>query len=114
MNPRPGGPSTQAHPHRRRLTARLLGGLRLLEQRLGDDFAPGVVLWTAPTPVHLGGRPLDHADLCAVERYLTTFGSDPSDDGLSHQAHTDDMPNVRPGGRRGLLLPHARLTQRRE
>lgn len=33
-----------------------LRGLRLLEQRLGGDFACGVVLCTAPQPVHLGGR----------------------------------------------------------
>lgn len=34
-----------------------LRGLRLLEQRLGGDFAAGVVLCTAPEPLHLGGRP---------------------------------------------------------
>ena len=33
-----------------------LRGLRLLEQRLDDDFAAGVVLCTAPAPLHLGGR----------------------------------------------------------
>lgn len=33
-----------------------LRGLRLLERRLGDDFAAGVVLCTGPGPVHLGGR----------------------------------------------------------
>lgn len=33
-----------------------LRGLRLLEQRLGDDFAAGVVLCTGHEPVHLGGR----------------------------------------------------------
>lgn len=33
-----------------------LRGLRLLEQRLGSDFVCGVVLCTAPRPVHLGGR----------------------------------------------------------
>ncbi len=33
-----------------------LRGLRLLEQRLGADFATGVVLCTAPEPRHLGGR----------------------------------------------------------
>lgn len=33
-----------------------LRGLRLLEARLGDDFAAGVVLCTAPEPVHLGRR----------------------------------------------------------
>lgn len=33
-----------------------LGGLRLLEQRLGVDFAAGLVLCTAPEPRHLGGR----------------------------------------------------------
>ncbi len=33
-----------------------LRGLRLLEQRLGDDFAAGVVLCTCPAPVQLGGR----------------------------------------------------------
>ncbi len=33
-----------------------LRGLRTLEQRMGDDFASGVVLCTAPTPLHLGGR----------------------------------------------------------
>jgi hypothetical protein len=33
-----------------------LRGLRLLEGRLGDDFAAGVVLCTCPAPVHLGGR----------------------------------------------------------
>lgn len=33
-----------------------LRGLRLLEQRLGDDFAAGIVLCTAPAAVHLGGR----------------------------------------------------------
>jgi hypothetical protein len=33
-----------------------LRGLRLLDQRLGDDFAAGVVLCTCPAPVHLGGR----------------------------------------------------------
>jgi hypothetical protein len=33
-----------------------LRGLRLLERRLGDDFAAGVVLCTCPAPVHLGGR----------------------------------------------------------
>ena len=33
-----------------------LGGLRLLERRLGQDFAAGLVLCTAPEPRHLGGR----------------------------------------------------------
>ncbi len=33
-----------------------LRGLRLLEQKLGADFAAGVVLCTAPQPRHLGGR----------------------------------------------------------
>lgn len=33
-----------------------LKGLRLLEQRLGDDFVAGMVLCTGPEPVHLGGR----------------------------------------------------------
>jgi len=33
-----------------------LRGLRLLEQRLGADFAAGIVLCTAPEPRHLGGR----------------------------------------------------------
>jgi uncharacterized protein len=33
-----------------------LRGLRLLEQRLGADFAAGLVLCTAPAPSHLGGR----------------------------------------------------------
>ncbi len=33
-----------------------LRGLRLLEQRLGADFAAGVVLCTAAEPRHLGGR----------------------------------------------------------
>jgi uncharacterized protein len=33
-----------------------LRGLRLLEQRLGSDFAAGIVLCTAPEPRHLGGR----------------------------------------------------------
>jgi predicted AAA+ superfamily ATPase len=33
-----------------------LGGLRLLERRLGQDFAAGLVLCTAPGPRHLGGR----------------------------------------------------------
>ncbi len=33
-----------------------LHGLRLLDQRLEDDFAAGVVLCTCPAPVHLGGR----------------------------------------------------------
>ena len=33
-----------------------LRGLRLLEQRLGTDFAAGVVLCTAAQPRHLGGR----------------------------------------------------------
>lgn len=33
-----------------------LRGLRLLEQRLGADFVAGIVLCTAPQPVHLGGR----------------------------------------------------------
>lgn len=33
-----------------------LHGLRLLEQRLGADFAAGVVLCTAAEPRHLGGR----------------------------------------------------------
>lgn len=33
-----------------------LGGLRLLERRLGPDFAAGIVLCTAPQPRHLGGR----------------------------------------------------------
>jgi predicted AAA+ superfamily ATPase len=33
-----------------------LRGLRLLEQRLGADFATGIVLCTAPEPRHLGGR----------------------------------------------------------
>jgi uncharacterized protein len=31
-------------------------GLRLLEQRMGADFAAGLVLCTAPAPSHLGGR----------------------------------------------------------
>ena len=31
-------------------------GLRLLERRLGADFAAGLVLCTAPEPRHLGGR----------------------------------------------------------
>lgn len=33
-----------------------LGGLRLLERRLGADMAAGIVLCTAPEPRHLGGR----------------------------------------------------------
>jgi predicted AAA+ superfamily ATPase len=33
-----------------------LRGLRLLEQRLGSDFAAGIVLCTAPEPRHLGGQ----------------------------------------------------------
>jgi predicted AAA+ superfamily ATPase len=33
-----------------------LRGLRMLEQRLGADFAAGVVLCTAAEPRHLGGR----------------------------------------------------------
>ena len=33
-----------------------LRGLRLLEQRLGPDFAAGIVLCSAPEPRHLGGR----------------------------------------------------------
>jgi predicted AAA+ superfamily ATPase len=33
-----------------------LRGLRLLEQRMGADFAAGLVLCTAPAPSHLGGR----------------------------------------------------------
>lgn len=33
-----------------------LRGLRLLEQRLGADFAAGIVLCTATEPRHLGGR----------------------------------------------------------
>ncbi|WP_345605520.1 ATP-binding protein [Pseudonocardia adelaidensis] len=33
-----------------------LRGLRLLEQRMGGDFAAGLVLCTAPAPSHLGGR----------------------------------------------------------
>lgn len=33
-----------------------LRGLRLLERRLGADFAAGVVLCTTPEPRHLGGR----------------------------------------------------------
>ena len=33
-----------------------LGGLRLLERRLGSDFAAGLVLCTAAEPRHLGGR----------------------------------------------------------
>ncbi len=33
-----------------------IGGLRLLERRLGQDFAAGLVLCTAPEPRHLGGR----------------------------------------------------------
>lgn len=33
-----------------------LRGLRLLERRLGSDFAVGIVLCTAPEPRHLGGR----------------------------------------------------------
>lgn len=33
-----------------------LRGLRLLEHRLGDGFAGGIVLCTAPAPLHLGGR----------------------------------------------------------
>lgn len=33
-----------------------LRGLRLLEQRLGADFAAGIVLCTGPGTVHLGGR----------------------------------------------------------
>jgi predicted AAA+ superfamily ATPase len=33
-----------------------LRGLRLMAQRLGDDFACGVVLCTVPEPRHLGGR----------------------------------------------------------
>ena len=34
-----------------------VGGLRLLERRLGADFVAGLVLGTAPEPRHLGGRP---------------------------------------------------------
>ncbi|MGF1647223.1 MAG: ATP-binding protein [Kineosporiaceae bacterium] len=33
-----------------------LRGLRMLERRLGDDFAAGAVLCSCPAPVHLGGR----------------------------------------------------------
>jgi predicted AAA+ superfamily ATPase len=33
-----------------------LRGLRLLEQRLGSDFAAGIVLCTAPEPRHVGGQ----------------------------------------------------------
>ena len=33
-----------------------LDGLRLLERRLGPDFAAGLVLCTAPEPRHIGGR----------------------------------------------------------
>jgi hypothetical protein len=33
-----------------------VGGLRLLERRLGADFVAGLVLCTAPEPRHLGGR----------------------------------------------------------
>lgn len=33
-----------------------LHGLRLLEQRLGQDFAAGIVLSTGAAPIHLGGR----------------------------------------------------------
>jgi predicted AAA+ superfamily ATPase len=33
-----------------------LRGLRLFEQRLGPDFAAGIVLCSAPEPRHLGGR----------------------------------------------------------
>lgn len=33
-----------------------LRGLRLLEARLGDDFAAGIVICTAPSPVHVGRR----------------------------------------------------------
>jgi predicted AAA+ superfamily ATPase len=33
-----------------------LRGLRLLEQRMGADFAAGLVLCTAPAPSHMGGR----------------------------------------------------------
>lgn len=33
-----------------------LRGLRHLEQRLGDGFAAGIVLCTAPEPIHLGRR----------------------------------------------------------
>ena len=33
-----------------------LRGLRLLEQRLGQDFAAGIALCTAADPRHLGGR----------------------------------------------------------
>lgn len=33
-----------------------LSGLRLLERKLGDDLAAGVVLCTAPEPRHLGGK----------------------------------------------------------
>lgn len=33
-----------------------LRGLRLLEQRLGADFAAGIVLCAAPEPRHLGGK----------------------------------------------------------
>lgn len=33
-----------------------LRGLRLLQERLGPDFAAGMVLCTAPEPRHLGGR----------------------------------------------------------
>ncbi|MGH8998709.1 MAG: ATP-binding protein [Acidimicrobiia bacterium] len=33
-----------------------LGGLRLMEQRLGGDWVGGLVLCTVPAPTHLGGR----------------------------------------------------------
>lgn len=33
-----------------------LRGLRLMQRRLGDDFAAGLVLCTAAQPRHLGGR----------------------------------------------------------
>lgn len=33
-----------------------LRGLRMLEQRLGNDFAAGVVLRTSPTVVHFAKR----------------------------------------------------------
>jgi predicted AAA+ superfamily ATPase len=38
------------------IRAQDLRGLRLLEQRMGADFAAGLVLCTAPVPTHLGGR----------------------------------------------------------